>query len=157
MPISTWTSQAPRRPVSRRPSTDGRLFTLSQGQLEVKFPPGFGIPVLSNEPLDLITQVLNLNFDDQQFRVRHRVTLDFVRDRDVPRPMRPLYQGGVYGLKALSDKEMAYDAAESLLLGDAKCSSCCLPGKKAVESAEGIDRASAADLPATGSSSRDAR
>ncbi len=122
------------------PSHDGRLFTLSQGQLDVQFPPGFGIPVLSNEALDLVTQVLNLNYKDQQFQVRHRVTLDFVRDRDAQMPMKPLYQGGVFGLKALSEHEMAYDAAESLLLGDQKCTSCCLPGKKAVEDAEGIDR-----------------
>ena len=86
------------------PSHDGRLFTLSQGQLEVKFPPGFGIPVLSNEPLELITQVLNLNFKDEQFQVRHRVVLDYVRDRDATQPMKPLYQGGVYGLKALVGK-----------------------------------------------------
>ncbi len=121
-------------------SHDGRLFTLSQGQLEVQFPPGFGIPVLSNEPLGLITQVLNMNFKDKQFQVRHRVTLDFVRDRDAKQPMKPLYQGGVYGLKALSEHEMAYDVADSLLLGDEKCSSCCLPGKKAVETSEGVDR-----------------
>ena len=38
-----------------------RLFTLSQGQLEVKFPQGFGIPMLSNQPFSLTTQVLNLN------------------------------------------------------------------------------------------------
>ena len=123
-----------------RTSHDGRLFTLSQGQLEVKFPPGFGIPVMSNEPLGLITQVLNLNFKDQKFQVRHCVTLDFVRDRDAREPMKPLYQGGVFGLKALAEHEMAYDAAESLLLGDEKCTSCCLPGKKAVEWAEGLDR-----------------
>ena len=123
-----------------RTSTDGRLFTLSQGQLEVKFPPGFGIPVMSNEQLGLVTQVLNLNFKDQKFQVRHRVTLDFVRDRDAKQPMKPLYQGGVFGLKALAEHEMVYDAAESMLLGDAKCSSCCLPGKKAVETAEGLDR-----------------
>ena len=123
-----------------RTSSDGRLFTLSQGQLDVTFPAGFGIPVMSDEPLDLVTQVLNLNFKDQKFRVRHRVTLDFVRDRDAIAPMKPLYQGGVYGLKTLADHEMAYDAADSMLLGDEKCTSCCLPGMKAVESAEGIDR-----------------
>ena len=35
---------------------------------------------------------------------------------------------------------MAYDAPESVLFGDKKCTSCCLPGKKAVDWAEGIDR-----------------
>jgi hypothetical protein len=119
---------------------DGRMFTLSQGQLEVKFPAGFGIPVMSNETLDLTTQVLNLNYKDAKFQVRHHVTLDFIRDRDVQQPMKPLYQGGVFGLKALSEHEMAYDASESVMLGDEKCTSCCLPGKKAVDWAEGLDR-----------------
>ena len=42
-------------------SLTSRLFTLSQGQLEIAFPEGFGMPLLGNEPLSLTTQVLNLN------------------------------------------------------------------------------------------------
>ena len=41
--------------------SDGRLFTLSQGQLEIDFPPGFGMPIWSDEDLNLTAQVLNLN------------------------------------------------------------------------------------------------
>ena len=66
---------------------------------------------MSNETLGLGTQVLNMNFKDAQFQVRHRVLLDFVRDRDAKQPMKPLYQGGIFGLKALAEHEMAFDAA----------------------------------------------
>jgi len=69
-----------------------RLFTASQGQMEVVFPEGYGIPVVSNERFDLTTQVLNLNRQDQAFDVRHRTTLQFVLDEEAGRPMKPLYQ-----------------------------------------------------------------
>jgi hypothetical protein len=78
-----------------------RLFSLSQGQMEVKFPDGFGIPVLSNEPLHLGSQVLNHNVKEGRFRVRHKATLDFVRDRDLDRPMKSLYQQGVQAMVLL--------------------------------------------------------
>lgn len=114
---------------------DARLFTLSQGQLAVHFPDGFGVPIRSDEELEMITQVLNLNWPGQTFLVRHRVTVEFVRDRDVARPFRPLMECGLAGMVSLEGRELAYD---TLLHG--KCPSCCVPGKKAVESAEGFDR-----------------
>ena len=39
-----------------------RLFTLSEGQTEVKLPDGFGIPLRSDEPLSVTAQVLNHNY-----------------------------------------------------------------------------------------------
>ncbi len=79
----------------------GRLFTLSQGQQNIEFPEGFGIPILSTTPLNLATQVLNLNLDDADLNVRDKVLIRFVRDRDVPRPMKPLIQAAVQGYKSL--------------------------------------------------------
>ena len=80
----------------------GRLFTLSQGQLEIDLPQGFGIPVLSTQPLNLTTQVLNLNPEPGEgFEVRHKVTVDFVRDADLERPFQPLFSQGAYGLASL--------------------------------------------------------
>ncbi len=79
-----------------------RLFTLSQGQLTVRFPTGFGIPLLSNEVLDLTTQVLNLHVDAESLssglEVRHKVSLEFVRDREVEGLMSPLFPIAGYGL-----------------------------------------------------------
>lgn len=118
---------------------DPRLFTLSQGQLDVHFPEGFGVPIRSDEELALNTQVLNLNWPDQTFLVRHHVTLDFVRDRDTKRLYRPLLECGVVGMISLEGREVAFDANE-LLLPHGKCPSCCVPGTKAVDWAEGLDR-----------------
>ncbi len=86
-------------------STNPRLFTLSQGQFDIRFPDGFGIPVLSTEPLSLTTQVLNHNVKGRTFQVRHHVSIDYVRDRESKVPMRPLFQSGVYGLARLNGTE----------------------------------------------------
>ena len=72
--------------------TNRRLFTLSQGQMSVEFPKGFGVPVLSTETFALTTQVLNLNPQDEAFDVRHKTTIHYVLDRELDRPMRALYQ-----------------------------------------------------------------
>ncbi len=87
-----------------------RLFTLSQGQLRARFPAGFGIPILSDETLDLTTQVLNLNFDEETLRspafggslqVRHKVSIEYVRDREIEGRMKPLFPIAGYGLTLL--------------------------------------------------------
>jgi len=82
-------------------SITSRLFTLSQGQLEISFPPGFGLPLLGGEPLSLTTQVLNLNPGGAPVDVRHRVTLRYARQADLEKPIRPLFTKGVYGLQLL--------------------------------------------------------
>lgn len=107
---------------------DGRLFTLSQGQLALHFPAGFGIPVFASEPLALTTQVLNMNVPDARFRVRHKILLDFVRDRDLKQPLRALYEAGVYGLVSLSDHAAYYDEVDP---SAPQKQSLCLPGRDA--------------------------
>lgn len=102
----------------RAPSISGRVFTLSQGQQEIRFPEGFGVPVTSDLPLTLATQVLNLTEPAADLRVRHQVEVMFVRDAEVVGGMVPLYQGAVEGFKALgearfygfSEDEVAHDA-----------------------------------------------
>lgn len=78
-----------------------RLFTLSQGQLEIAFPPGFGMPLVGNEPLSLTTQVLNLNPNGETHGVRHRVSLHYARQTELRTPIEPLFTKGVYGLQLL--------------------------------------------------------
>lgn len=92
-----------------------RLFTLSQGQNSVEFPPGFGIPVSSDEALDVGMQVLNLNYDAQAkgpLEVRHKVTVKFVRDRDLPRPMTPLFMEAAAGLVSLGVRPAYYNTED---------------------------------------------
>lgn len=81
----------------------GRVFTLSQGQQDIRMPPGFGIPVWTGDPLKLTTQVLNLNLEQPDLNVKHEVTIRFVRDSELTAPMRPLFQAAVQGFKALGE------------------------------------------------------
>lgn len=105
-----------------------RLFTLSQGQMDIEFPAGFGIPVWSDEKLSLTTQVLNLNYDDCDLKVRHRTRIRYVRDRDLSFPIQPLYEDAVFGLKLLAgaDGRFGMDPQHADHGG-----ASCLPGQNA--------------------------
>jgi hypothetical protein len=89
-------------------ATAARLMTLSQGMLAAKVPSGFGFPLASNEPLLLFTQVLNLNIQHpQNIKVLHRVTIDYVRARDLTTPIKPLFNVGASGMVILDDNPLA--------------------------------------------------
>jgi hypothetical protein len=118
-----------RRLFGWRKFPSNRLFTLSQGQFEIRFPDGFGIPVLSTEPLSLTTQVLNHNLEGQTFQVRHKVAIDYVRDADAPRPMKPLYMSAANGL-VLVEGESGHYGVESP--SEEEHGSGCLTGKPAM-------------------------
>ena len=115
--LFTWTASA-----------SPRLFTLSQGQFSIAFPNGFGIPILSTEPLSLTTQVLNLNIEGQTFHVRHKVTIEFVRDRALRQPIRPLVESSVYGLKLLEGNSGVFGVKEPT---ESQHGSSCLVGTNA--------------------------
>jgi hypothetical protein len=74
-----------------RPFTQ-RAFLNSQGLQKIEFPPGFGLPIASDEPLLLNTQVVNHNVENPRLKVRQKVTVTFARQRDLEKPMKPLYQ-----------------------------------------------------------------
>lgn len=88
-----------------------RLFTLSQGQMEVDFPEGFAIPTVSTEFLSLDSQILNLNPQKEGLEVRHQVTIKYVRDHDVTGPMIPLFQKAAQAL-VLVEGERPYFGVE---------------------------------------------
>jgi hypothetical protein len=90
-----------------------RLFTLSQGQMEVRFPPGFGVPVASDEPLWMTTQVLNLNEPAPQIEVRHKTTIEYVRDSELETPMKPLFQKAAQGMVLIEGRDAYYDVAHA--------------------------------------------
>ena len=95
-----------------RRATAARLMTLSQGMLAARLPAGFGFPMASNEPLLLFTQVLNLNIQHpQDLKVRHRVTIDYVRDRDLTSPIKPLFNVGASGMVQVDDNPLAHSMA----------------------------------------------
>jgi hypothetical protein len=102
-----------------------RMFTLSQGAFSAEFPPGFGYPMSSHQKLSLFTQVLNHNEKDINTKVRHRVTITYVRDRDVEEPMIPLYSVAPQGLKLLSGDSGHFNVSEP---DESKHGPSCLPG-----------------------------
>jgi len=110
-------SQMPRHRELFHLDRDGRrrgrlrLFTLSQGQMDVIFPPGFGVPLLSSELLDVDTQILNLNPVEQPSTVKHKTTIEYVRDRDLSRPMKPLFQKAAQGMVLVEGKDAYFDVA----------------------------------------------
>ena len=59
--------------------------------------------MMSNEKLNLATQVLNLNLDKPDMHVRHKVTIRYVRDKDLVGSYKPLFQAAVQGFKSLND------------------------------------------------------
>jgi len=85
--------------------TSSRLFTLSQGQYEIEFPKGYGIPLFGKEKLRLATQVLNLNDTKNKHDVRHQITVKYIRDKDAKEPLKPLIQTGAVGVKLLEGKD----------------------------------------------------
>lgn len=103
---------AHRDRVKAEPGISGRLFTLSQGQFSIRFPPGFGVPVRSSEGFSLTTQVLNLNHSPADFRVRHKVTVHYVRDADRTQPMKALFQKSAYGLALIEGGDGHFGAQE---------------------------------------------
>jgi cyclophilin family peptidyl-prolyl cis-trans isomerase len=105
-----------------------RLFTLSQGQQEIHLPAGFGLPYWSDETFDLTTQVLNLNHDGRVHEVRYKVTLDYVRDRDLKQPMKPLFMTSGWGLVLLEGEGGVFGvpAPDEEVHGPG-----CLPGESA--------------------------
>jgi len=100
--------------MESRVPVSGRIFTLSQGQQDIQFPDGFGVPILSSQPLRLSTQVLNLNIDDPDLSVQHKITIEYIRDEDLQTRIIPLYQGAVEGFKALGTAQH-YGVDESIV------------------------------------------
>lgn len=109
-------------------SGSSRMFTLSQGQYEIKFPEGYGIPVLGKEMFKLTTQVLNLNNTESKHMVRHKVTLSYVLDKDSDKRIKPLMQISAVGVKLLEGADGFYNIENP----DEKLhGSSCLTGQNA--------------------------
>src|SRR5205085_9760371 len=113
-----------------------RLITLSQGMLSAKVPDGYGFPIASNEPLMLFTQVLNLNIEKpNNMKVRHRVTIDYVRDRDLITPMKPLFNVGASGMVQLDDNPIALATSMGSAPAAPHNGTSCLIGARAPNAA----------------------
>ena len=72
-----------------------RLATITQGQGRIQFPKGFGVPLMSNQQMSTATQALNLFEADLDIQVRHKISIDYVRRKELDEPFKPLYQQSV--------------------------------------------------------------
>jgi hypothetical protein len=119
-----WPAETPEgfhRPVTR-------AFTLTQGQTDVRLPPGFGLPALSSEALGAFSQVLNLNQPTGSRTVRHRLDIRYVRDRDLARPMKPLVVTHAFVMTSLEGGPAVYNVAHpGPELEGASCDAGMLP------------------------------
>jgi len=66
-----------------------RLFTLTQGQTEITFPQGYGVPVASDEKLRCIFQAANRTTYDHR-RIKQRLTLYLIADKQLLKPLTAL-------------------------------------------------------------------
>jgi cyclophilin family peptidyl-prolyl cis-trans isomerase len=107
---------------------NSRMLTLSQGQLDAKFPEGFGMPLMSNEPISMTTQVLNFNIEKPNIQVRHKVTFEFIRDADLKTPMKALFNTSGFGMALIEGDTGHFGIAspDKSTHGDS-----CLPGEAA--------------------------
>jgi len=76
-----------------------RLMTITQGVTDINFPDGYGIPLMSDQNLSTATQALNLNSPGLNIDVKHKVTVDYVKESDANQSIKPLFQQSVVLLK----------------------------------------------------------
>lgn len=74
-----------------------QLVALSQGQESIRFPQGFGIPVLGNESLTSFTQVLNLN--NEKLGLRYKSSLHILREAEIQGALKPLFTRNAIAIK----------------------------------------------------------
>lgn len=98
---------------SFRTSLDWRLFTLVPGRMSINLPEGFGIPISSEEKLDLVSMSLNLNDQNPNFDLRFKSKINYLRDADAATEMKPLFMRGLYVLVPIG--------TETNILPDAVC------------------------------------
>lgn len=111
-------------------ATGQRIVTLSQGQYDTEMPPGFGVPLVSTEELAIDTMVLNHNFAQGRYDVRHRLVIRYIRDRDLVKPLEPLFQT-VATAKTVSQGGKTFFG--ELEAGKDGQPPSCLPGEHAAE------------------------
>jgi len=78
---------------------DWRLFTLVPGRRSIELPPGFGVPVPADAPLDYLTMSLNLNPHSDAVNVRIRTKVHTVAAGEPGAPTKALFRRALYVLQ----------------------------------------------------------
>ncbi len=87
------------RRLSGKTHLDWRLFTLVPGRLSIDLPPGFGVPIPSEAPLDYVTMSLNLNARNQVVNVRMRTRVHTIAAGQPGAPTKALFRRALYVLQ----------------------------------------------------------
>jgi hypothetical protein len=122
---------------------DWRLFTLVPGRLSIELPPGFGVPVLSDAPLDYVTMSLNLNARNEVVNVRMRTKVHTIAADQPGAPTKALFRRALYVLQPRGESAdmgpacMAKPGAQHIGAGCAEFSKVNLPdGSTAAKTSE---------------------
>lgn len=89
--------------------TDKRLFTLTEGQVDLHLPENTGIPVMSDQRLRVDFQVLNHNFPKVNLKVKQVVTIYYKKDKDCKQDIKALYQQSIFVVKQISGPAGKFD------------------------------------------------
>jgi cyclophilin family peptidyl-prolyl cis-trans isomerase len=111
-----------------------RLFTLTQGQTEILFPKGYGVPVASDEKLRCIFQAANRTTDEHR-RIKQRLTLYLIPDKQLLEPITALNWYTPF-MAVVVDKN-----SEDALAKEAIDCSLCLPTSKGVTAPNAVNDA----------------
>ncbi|MFY0631671.1 MAG: hypothetical protein JXR05_15005 [Flavobacteriaceae bacterium] len=69
--------------------SESQIITLTKGVLSVEFPEGFGYPIFSNEKIQIGGQAVNLNKDNEWFRVNFNFDLQYHKNKE--KKLKPLF------------------------------------------------------------------
>ena len=86
---------------------NSRIFTLSEGQTDLRFPAGFGIPIPANTKLEMVSQVLNHHQKEIDIRAKHQVEMIYAVEGE-KKTINPLYQQSVFITKQVGGPEGVY-------------------------------------------------
>lgn len=101
-----------------------RVVSLTQGQTDIRFPDGFGVPVASDERWAVMFQAANRTTDKRRI-LKQRCTLYFVKDSDLVRPMHALAWYIPAGVVVVEKSATA--------VPEGQAPSCCLPTSEGVQ------------------------
>lgn len=105
--LSTEPSRAAQAQATGRPAQP-TLFSLGEGVSRASLPPGFGIPLMSNEAIKLTTTLVNLDPYQPATRAEASGALDFVYQHGLSRPMVPVWVRPVRALVSREGRPLSF-------------------------------------------------
>lgn len=92
----------------------GSIFRFSPGTVKVELPAGFGLPVNSNEPCNLVTDSQASHGGEFPAKVQFRAKLNYLRDRGRKEPMTALFCAQATSFVSYDSRPRYYDIAKAM-------------------------------------------